>query len=232
MIDMNELENKRYQMLTRVREFGARHASDFPADAFGGQTFSEVGAVITELAGYATTQSVGRGSARERTVSKATARAALYEHLLAIHVTARALALDTPGLETKFRMPRSGTDQALITAGRAFAADAVPRAGEFQKHAMPANFVDELNADIAALEEAISGRARSRDSHVTATASLDATVDRGIKAVRRLNAMVRNKFRDDPAALAAWESASHVERRSRTVAPPTPEPPQPSTPPQ
>jgi len=119
MIDMNELENKRYQMLIRVREFGARHASDFPANSFGGQTFSEVGAVITELAGYATTQSVGRGSARERTVSKATARAALYEHLLAINVTARAVALDTPGRETQLRRPRSGTDPALSTAGRA-----------------------------------------------------------------------------------------------------------------
>src|SRR6516162_3221763 len=114
MIDMNELENKRYQMLTRVREFGSRHASDFPADSFGGQIFAEVGAVITALAGYDTAQSVGRGAARESTVSKA-ARAVLYEHLLAINVTARALALDTPGLETKFRMPRSGTDQALLT---------------------------------------------------------------------------------------------------------------------
>jgi len=231
MIDMNELENKRYQMLIRVREFGARHASAFPADAFGGQTFAEVGAVITELAGYATTQSVGRGSARERTVSQATARAALDEHLLAINVTARAVALDTPGRETQLRRPRHGTDQALSTAGRAFAADAVPRAGAFQKHAMPAHFVDALHADLAALEEAISGRARRRDSHVTATASLDATVDRGIKAVRRLHAMVRNKLRDDPAALAAWESASHGARRARTVVPPEPEPPQPSTPP-
>jgi len=138
---MNELETKRYQMLTRVREFGAQHASAFPADA-------------------------------------------------------------------------------------------VPLAGEFQKHEMPANFIDELHADIAALEEALSGRARNRDAHVAATAALDATMERGIKAVRRLHAMVRNKFRDDPAALAAWESASHVERRSRTVAPPQPEPPQPSTLPQ
>ncbi len=215
-----------------MRECGARHASAFPADSFGGQTFAEVGAVITALAGYATTQSVGRGAARERTVSKATARAALYEHLLAINVTARALALDTPGLETKFRMPRSGTDQALLTAGRAFAADAVPLAGAFQKHEMSAHFIDALHADIAALEAALSGRTRSRGSHVAATASLDATVERGIKAVRRLHAIVRNKFRDEPAALAAWESASHVERRSRTVAPPQPEPPQPSTPPQ
>ena len=226
---MNDLEHKRYQMLTRVRAFGARHASAFPADALGGQSFAEVGAVITALAGYDTAQSVGRGGARESTVSKATPRAALYEHLLAINVTARALALDTPGLETKFRMPRSGTDQALITAGRAFAADAVPLAGACQQHEMPANGIAALHADIAALEEAISGRAHNRDSHVAATASLDATVERGIKAVQRLNAIVRNKFRDDPAALAAWESASHVERRSRTIAPPQPEPPQPST---
>ena len=134
---MNKPDNKRYQMLTRVREFGSRHASDFPADAFGGRIFAEVGAVITALAGYATAQSVGRGGARERTVSKATARAALYEHLLAINVTARALALDTPGLETKCRMPRSGTDEVLITAGRAFAADAVPLAGAFQQRDMP-----------------------------------------------------------------------------------------------
>jgi hypothetical protein len=49
---------------------------------------------------------VGRGGVRESTVSKATTRATLYEHLLAINVTARALALDTPGLETKFRMLR------------------------------------------------------------------------------------------------------------------------------
>ena len=164
--------------------------------------------------------------------SKATARAALYEHLLAINVTARAVALDTPGLETKFRMPRSGTDQALLTAGRAFAADAVPLAGAFQQHEMPVNFIDELHADIAALEEALSGRVRSRDAHVAATAALEATVERGIKAVQRLQAIVRNKFRDDPAVLAAWESASHVERRSRTVTPPQPEPPPPSTPPQ
>ena len=229
---MHALDNKRYQRRTHVRECGLRHASDCPADAFGDQLFADVGAVLTALAGDDTAPSVGRGGVRERTVSTATARAALYEYLLAINVTARAVALDTPGLETQLRMPRSGTDQALLTAGRAFAADAVPLAGAFQQHEMPANFIDALHADIAALEEAISSRARSRDAHVAATASLDAAVDRGIKAVQRLNAIVRNKFRDAPAALAAWESASHVEHRSRLGAPPRPEPPTPSTPPQ
>jgi hypothetical protein len=62
---------------------------------------------------------------------------------------------------------------------------------------MPTNFVDELKVDIAAFAEAISGRARSRDSHVAVTASLDAAIDRGIRAVLRVNAIVENKFRDD-----------------------------------
>ena len=227
---MHALDNKRYQRRTHVRECSLRHASDCPADAFGGQISVDVGAVLTALAGDATAPSVGRGGVRERTVSTATARAALYEYLLAINGTARAVALDTPGLETQLRMPRSGTDQALLTAGRAFAADAVPLAGACQTHAMPANFLDALHADIAALEEALSGRARPRDAPVAATASWDATVERGIKAVPRLHAIGRNTCRDDPAALAAWESASPGARHSRTEAPPQSEPPQPSTP--
>src|SRR5215468_3458510 len=72
-------------------------------------------------------------------------------------------------------------------------------------------------------------RARHRDAPVAATAALEATVERGNKAVQRLHAIGRNKCRDDPAVLAAWESASHVERRARTVAPPQPAPPPPST---
>jgi hypothetical protein len=34
-------------------------------------------------------------------------------------------------------------------------------------------------------------------------------------ALRRLDVIVRNKFRDDPATLAAWEHARHVERPAR-----------------
>ena len=34
-----------------------------------------------------------------------------------------------------------------------------------------------------------------------------------MRTVRELDALVRNTFADDPSTLAAWESASHVERR-------------------
>lgn len=46
--------------------------------------------------------------------------------------------------------------------------------------------------------------------------------------VERLEVVVRNKYRADPARLAAWESASHLERAPRAKRnggpPPTPQP--------
>lgn len=55
-----------------------------------------------------------------------------------------------------------------------------------------------------------------RGAHVSATASVESEAELGMAAVRRLDAIVRNMFRADPAALAAWESARHVESPART----------------
>jgi hypothetical protein len=133
----------------------------------------------------------------------------------AIARTARAMALDTPGLENKFRLPRSGGDQALLQAARAFVADATPLKAEFIRHELPASFIEDMQDEIADLQRAIDEQNTGRDAHITATVSIETTVERGIKAVRRLDAIVRNKFRDDSATLAAWEHARHVERAAR-----------------
>jgi hypothetical protein len=50
---MNNLEIRRYNMMVRVRDFGASQAADFPAATFGGQLFATLNAAITELAGHA-----------------------------------------------------------------------------------------------------------------------------------------------------------------------------------
>jgi len=50
-----------------------------------------------------------------------------------------------------------------------------------------------------------------------------------MKQVRQLNAVVRNKYRDDAAKLAGWTSASHVEQPRRKAAPPAASPSEPGT---
>jgi hypothetical protein len=60
---------------------------------------------------------------------------------------------------------------------------------------------------------------------VTATAAIDELIERGLRIARRLDAIIRNKFRDDPARLAAWTSAHHVERAARRKQEKQPAPP-------
>src|SRR5687767_978245 len=110
---MNSLDTRRYEMLVRVRDFGAANAHLFPASGLSGKAFVAVGEAVNALSTHAASQFSGRGAAREGTASKGVAREALRDDLDAIVRTAHALALDMPGVDDKFEMPRVNSDQAL-----------------------------------------------------------------------------------------------------------------------
>jgi uncharacterized protein (DUF2236 family) len=103
----------------------------------------------------------------------------------------------------------------LLTA-RAFAVEAAQLKAGFIRHEHPETFVEDFESHIAALERAMSDQNTKRDAHVSATASVESLIERGMNAVRRPDAIVRNEFRNDPPTLAAWESARHVESHTRT----------------
>lgn len=102
-----------------------------------------------------------------------------------------------------------------MQTARAFAVDAAPLKAEFLRHGMQESFIEDFKEDIADLERAVGQQNTGRGAHVSATASVEEASERGLNAVRKLDAIVRNKYRDDPATLAAWESARHLERASR-----------------
>lgn len=217
---MNNLETRRLEMFLRVRQFGAGRAAAFPANSRGAEVLAVVNASIAELEGHATAQASGTSAAKEGTALKAAAREALREDLEAINRTARAMALTTPGLDDKFRLPRNAGTQAWLTAARAFALDAEPLKAEFVRRGLPADFLEDLAAGIKALEDAIDSRAQNAGARVAATVAIDEAIERGLNAVRELDAIVHNIFRNDAAALAEWTSASHTERQPRR--PPAP----------
>src|SRR5713101_2804722 len=104
---MKALENRRHQMLSRVRDFGIAHATDFPAASLGGQLFASVATTIAALDAHAASQASGVGAEREGTATRGDARDALLEGLYAMNRTARAIAEDMPGINEKFRVPRA-----------------------------------------------------------------------------------------------------------------------------
>lgn len=223
---MKDTERRRLEMFIRVREFGAAHAAQFPPTDFAGQQFAILDSAINALEQQTSAQSSGRSRVRESTSSKAAARDELLRDLEAISRTARAMALTAPGLNDKFRIPHNQSNQTVLATARAAAADALPLKAEFIKRGMPDDFIEDLEADIEMLEQAVTHKAQGKDVHVAATAAIDREIERGMNAVRELDPVVRNKFASDSATLAAWSSATHVERNPRRapVTPPTPAP--------
>ncbi|HEY5505767.1 MAG TPA: hypothetical protein VIK28_11465, partial [Sedimentisphaerales bacterium] len=59
---------------------------------------------------------------------------------------------------------------------------------------------------------------------VSATVGLAGTNATARKALRNLRTIVRNTFSNDPAALAEWELASHIDSRKAHHAAPVPTP--------
>ena len=227
---MNDSENRRRQTFGRVQQFFLAHDSDFIAGSMGKTVSTTLGTIITELDGYAQAEASGMANQRQGTATRALARTALHDDLEAINRTARSMANEVPGINEKFRMPPTGNDQILLTAARAFGAEAEPLASQFIAHELPANFLADLDAGIAALEAAINDQSSGTSNHAAMSDAIDDAIDRGINVVRKLDAIVKNKYANNPAVLGEWASASHNERAPRQKQTTAPQPPSPSPP--
>lgn len=225
---MRDLEIRTSNMLTRVRDLGATLVSSFPAASLGGQKFAALDTIVDDLETHGEMQSSGHGAARAGTSAKRAARMEVRERLVEIRETARALEESIPGVSDKFRIPRGNGDQALINSARAFVSAATPIKNDFLQREMPASFLEDLTAAINTFESAVNDKNTNTEKRISATAAINQGLERGVKLVRELDSIVRNKFRKDAAILAAWTSASHIERPPRKkpvqATPPPPAP--------
>ena len=61
---MKFMETRRYEMLVRVRDFGAANGDRFPASTLAGKTFAAVSSTVNDLAGLAGTRGDREAAAR------------------------------------------------------------------------------------------------------------------------------------------------------------------------
>lgn len=202
-------------MFIRVGQFVADNAADFSSGIVAAQA-AILAAVINTLQTLAGDQTAGMSDARFQYSNKATARENLREALSDIAETARSMVYQFPGIDLKFRMPRNNNDADLLAKSRAFLTDATPLKNDFIAYEMNADFLTELQETIEAFEQSVNAQGSATDAHIEATADIGAEVRKGMIAVRTMDAPVRNKYRGNAGKIAAWESASHVERESKS----------------
>lgn len=224
---MNDKEIHISQLATRMRDFGTEHASAFPSASVGGQKFTALNTLTNSIDQFGSEQTLTIGEMRAHTEAKSDARSLVRSLMKAIRETAVALESEQPGISKNFRMPPTNGDEALINSARAFITAATPIKNLFISHEMAATFLDDLAAAVTRFEESVSNHNLHRGRNAAATSSLRDALSQVLKLRRELDPIVRNKFRTDPATLAAWEVASHQERLPKKSAPaqsPAPQP--------
>src|SRR5437773_738821 len=117
---MHKQNEQQISMFRRVIRFGAERAEIFTNNSLGGRTFGAVATATNRAQELIASQAGGRSAARRSTASKAAARKGLLHLLEAIRRTAVAIALDTPGVDLQFRIPRDQRDEAFLGTARSF----------------------------------------------------------------------------------------------------------------
>jgi hypothetical protein len=216
---MQDTEIRRLEMFTRVRDFGASNSVAFQSSVAAKDRFATINSIVNELSAHAMKKDASDNASKRGSTARAILRDELREDMMAISRTARVMKINEAQFEDKFRMPPRTTDQALLTAARNFAAETAPFSSDFTGYDLSADFLEEFNNTIKLFEKAIVDQNLGVENRVIASAAIDDTIERGMETVRELDAIVRNRFKNDSTILAAWARAKHTERAPRPAVP-------------
>ncbi|HEX8494175.1 MAG TPA: hypothetical protein VF658_15110 [Pyrinomonadaceae bacterium] len=210
----------------RVRQLVFNLVPPFPEDSRAMALAAIVNEVIIEVEVQAARQVAANLEWQESTEQKRVAIKALLQEMRPMNRTARAADNQSPGIADQFKMPPD-IDQVILNTARAYINTATPIPHEFTTRGLPASFLADMQRAIDAVLAAEARQSAALAAQTAATAAIAAALKREREAVSELDVIMRNRYRDDPATLAAWKSASHIERAPKrakkdTTTPPTP----------
>lgn len=232
---MNDRDIRQYDSFKRVQTFGDVNAADFAAGSVAQTKFTTLDQVIAGL------DKAKAGQVTNANTTMETLLDAVKLDLQNITRTAAIIGDEQPGFADSFHPPKAYNPAALLTTADAFLlqlavqpADGAPTktakaavVAQFVAHEMAAGFVATLQADRQAITDAQKNMESDSEDHVGYTAIISPLIRQGRKAVNALDAIMHNKYGAQPDKLAAWISASHVERgpqRNNSQPVPTPVP--------
>jgi hypothetical protein len=215
---MNDDVRRRREMFARVKQFQIENPPSIGSVAAAQQTV--INTIVGDTDTSTAAQAEGFLDAGSAFDVKATRRENLRDICAQISRTARSMEYSFDGIAARYRMPPNLNDANLIATAHAFHTNSGTEEADFIAYSMPAGFRDTLADRIADLEASAADTGAAIDKHVAATATAKSQVRSGTVAVRILDGIYRNEFAEDPGTLAAWLSASHVEKAPQPAPPP------------
>ena len=213
----------------RAGVFMDESAEDFPANSKGGILAASVREEYVNLSALATARETGTSKRKQGTTGRGNTRRSLRQQVEAVADTAQSAAHERPNIAGIFDLTgKDRSDLTLVATARAFADAAAPLVGLFVEYGLSATFVNDLRAGADSLQTYISLQEEGTGAGFNTTSSAEECYQHLADFIQRLDPIVRNKYRDNPVKLNAWERARRLESAPRSKAngnnttPPTP----------
>lgn len=120
-----------------------------------------------------------------------------------------------------FRMPESHSDPNLVTTARTMVA-AIRELSlnpAFHSHGWPIDAAGHLETLVKDFEHSEADQGGTLGEKVGATAAIPGLLRNGLAAVHTFTTIFRRLYKTQPEILAAWQSASHIEKTGTPARP-------------
>ncbi len=214
---MNDKGRRSYERASHVSAFMATKAADFPVGSKGAELAARLKEELANVEALDVAKASGAGARQQATAGRRDLRESLRAQLAAVCDTAEVIGPEHTEARGKFPRARpDNSDQTLIAVARSFVGAATPLKALFVGYEMAPDFIERLRADADALAAQMARQTEGTGSSISTNAAIAEALGRVDEVVERIAVVVKNKYRGDPAKLAAWESAQRLERAART----------------
>ena len=220
-------KNQRYRLDKYGREtaFVFENAGDFDEGSPGRRKATALDAEIDAMRVLAAAQISETGGRSFQIGRIADDLDDLEEYIRLIRNAAIGADDEAEGIEDLFPPLQSYSQEGILAGARAYLTNAAPHKTLLVEYDVPADFQTRIPALIDAVETAMTTADIASGSSAEATGELRDRMTRAAKLSRALGKVVTNKYRRNPAKLAAWKVASHLERTPPGDGPEAPEKP-------
>ena len=154
---------------------------------------------------------------KSQTQSKVARARQIKSDLRRVTRTAKIIGKKNVDFVNAFEMPSGNLSyQDLIHKEKAFAAERLKNKTVFDKYGLNDAFFADLAEDVAELGNASESQADAKRGGVGATADIETILENALDVRSELKVAIENHYRNDPAKLAEWLTASHILRRSNS----------------
>ena len=213
---MRDVERRKLDKFERQDAFMIENAADFPVGSPGNAAAVVNRAIIAEMNSLAAEQVSGSSAAAQAVGNKDEDLDDLWEMMRNMNRAANAFEDEVPGSDLQFRLPRNRSEQNILATARAYYADSEPLQATFVEYGLTAFFRTALQSKITSIEQKNAQADTSVEQRAGATGGLTDAARRGMANSRKLDAVVRIKYANNPQKLAAWTVASHLDKAPKS----------------